>query len=134
MVYSSSIAMAEGSRFTGYQPAYFLFRHSVFLAIGLIAGITAFQIPLRLWQQASPWLFLAGAAWLRQPAALEAAMLEILLGLLVRALTAAFARQRLEDAVLMPVSVALMTLIAAQAVAWRFRGGAQWKGRRLSEA
>jgi cell division protein FtsW (lipid II flippase) len=64
MVYSSSIAMAEGSRFTGYQPAYFLFRHSVFLAIGLIAGITAFQIPLRLWQQASPWLFLFGFALL----------------------------------------------------------------------
>jgi len=40
MVYSSSIAMAEGSRFTGHQSAYFLFRHSVFLAIGLIAGIT----------------------------------------------------------------------------------------------
>jgi cell division protein FtsW len=36
----------------------------VFLAIGLIAGITAFQIPLRLWQQAAPWLFVAGVALL----------------------------------------------------------------------
>jgi cell division protein FtsW len=60
MVYSSSIAMAEGSRFTGNQSTYFLFRHAVFLTIGLVAGVMAFQIPLRLWQQAAPWLFLAG--------------------------------------------------------------------------
>ena len=64
MVYSSSIAMAEGSRFTGNQSAYFLFRHAVFLCIGLVAGVMAFQIPLRLWQQAAPWLFLAGVALL----------------------------------------------------------------------
>jgi hypothetical protein len=66
MVYSSSIALAEGSRFTGYQSAYFLYRHAVFVAIGFMAGVVAFQIPLRLWQQAAPWLFLAGvaaAAW-----------------------------------------------------------------------
>lgn len=60
MVYSSSIAMAEGSRFTGNQPAYFLVRHAVFLTVGLIAGVMAFQVPLRLWQQAAPWLFIAG--------------------------------------------------------------------------
>ena len=64
MVYSSSIATAEGSRFTGNQPAYFLFRHAVFLAVGLVAGVMAFQIPLRLWQQAAPWLFLTGVALL----------------------------------------------------------------------
>ena len=64
MVYSSSIAMAEGSRFTGHQPAYFLFRHSIFLAVGLVAGITAFQVPLKLWQQAAPWLFVTGFALL----------------------------------------------------------------------
>jgi len=60
MVYSSSIAMAEGSRFTGNQPAYFLIRHGIFLAIGVIAGVMAFQIPLRLWQQAAPWAFIFG--------------------------------------------------------------------------
>jgi len=64
MVYSSSIAMAEGSRFTGGQSAYFLFRHAVFLSVGLVAGVMAFQIPLRLWQQAAPWLFLAGVVLL----------------------------------------------------------------------
>ena len=60
MVYSSSIATAEGSRFTGHQSAYFLVRHGVFLMVGLVAGVMAFQIPLRWWQQAAPWLFLTG--------------------------------------------------------------------------
>ena len=64
MVYSASIAMAEGSRFTGNQSGYFLLRHAVFLAIGVVMGTMAFQIPLRLWQQASPWLFLIGVALL----------------------------------------------------------------------
>jgi cell division protein FtsW len=64
MVYSSSIATAEGSRFTGYQPGYFLVRHGIFLAIGLVTGVVAFQVPLRLWQQAAPWLFMAGVALL----------------------------------------------------------------------
>lgn len=60
MVYSASIATAEGSKFTGHQSAYFLVRHGVFLCIGLISGVVAFQIPLRVWQQSAPWLFVAG--------------------------------------------------------------------------
>ena len=64
MVYSASIATAEGSRFTGHQPAYFLIRHGVFLAIGLIAAVVVFQVPLRVWQQGAPWLFLVGVALL----------------------------------------------------------------------
>lgn len=64
MVYSASIATAEGSRFTGNQSFYFLIRHGVFLTVGLIAGIMAFQIPLRLWQQIAPWLFIAGVVLL----------------------------------------------------------------------
>jgi cell division protein FtsW len=64
MVYSASIATAEGSAFTRNQPAYFLIRHAVYLAVGLVAGLIAFQIPLRFWQQFAPWLFLAGVALL----------------------------------------------------------------------
>jgi cell division protein FtsW len=60
MVYSASIAIADAGQFTGNHPAYFLVRHSVFLAVGLIAGGLAFQIPLRVWQKISPWLFVAG--------------------------------------------------------------------------
>jgi cell division protein FtsW len=60
MVYSASIATAEGSAFTGHQPAYFLVRHAVYLAVGLVAALIAFQVPLRFWQQMAPWAFLAG--------------------------------------------------------------------------
>lgn len=60
MVYSASIATAEGSAFTRYQPTYFLIRHAVYLAVGLLAALIAFQIPLRFWQQLAPWAFLAG--------------------------------------------------------------------------
>jgi len=57
MVYSASIATAEGSAYTGHQPTYYLIRHTVYLAVGLIGGLIAFQIPLRFWQQFAPWLF-----------------------------------------------------------------------------
>ena len=60
MVYSASIAIAEAGRFTGNHPAYYLIRHGVFLAIGLVAAGFAFQVPLTTWQQVSPWLFVAG--------------------------------------------------------------------------
>ncbi len=53
----------------------------------------------------------------------------LVLAMCLRALSAAFARQRVLDALLMPVSVLLMTRIAAQAVYWHFNGGARWKGR-----
>jgi len=64
MVYSASIAIAEGSRATGYQPTYYLLRHGLFVAAGVMAAVIAFQIPLRLWQQAAPYLFLLGAGLL----------------------------------------------------------------------
>jgi cell division protein FtsW len=60
MVYSASIATAEGSQFTGHQASFFLIRHAVFLAIGLVAGVVAFQVPMRFWEELSPWLFLGG--------------------------------------------------------------------------
>lgn len=51
---------------------------------------------------------------------------------LVRALTAAATRQRIQDALLMPVSVLLMTRIAAQGLWWYWRyGGPRWKDRTI---
>ena len=64
MVYSASIAIAEGSRFTGYQSHYFVMRHAVFLAVGLGAGLVAFQLPMARWQQLAPALFVAGVVLL----------------------------------------------------------------------
>lgn len=64
MVYSASIATAEGTRFTGYSAHYFLVRHGVFLAIGLVLAIVAFQVPVRGWQEMAPWLFIGGVVLL----------------------------------------------------------------------
>jgi len=64
MVYSSSIAIAEASKFTGGNSTYFLQRHLLFVAAGAFAGMLAFQVPVRVWQQVSPWLFLLGVALL----------------------------------------------------------------------
>ncbi len=60
MVYSSSIAIAEGGRLTGNQPTYYLLRHGLFLFVGLMAGFICFQFPMNLWEQAAPGLFCLG--------------------------------------------------------------------------
>jgi cell division protein FtsW len=59
MVYSASIATAEASRYAGNNPAYFLLRHGVFLALALAAATTVFLVPIRFWQKGAPWLFAA---------------------------------------------------------------------------
>ena len=64
MVYSASIAMAEASAHTGNRAWYFLARHGMFVAVGLVAAAVAFQVPMRAWQRLAPWLFIAGAALL----------------------------------------------------------------------
>jgi cell division protein FtsW len=64
MVYSASIATAEASKLTGGNTAYFLQRQALFLGVGAIAGMLVFQVPMRLWQQVAPWLFLLGVALL----------------------------------------------------------------------
>jgi cell division protein FtsW len=60
MVYSASIATAEGSAYTGYQADYFLVRHALFLGVGLTAGLIAFRVPMVQWQRMASWLFLIG--------------------------------------------------------------------------
>ncbi|MDD4929670.1 MAG: putative lipid II flippase FtsW [Gallionella sp.] len=60
MVYSSSIATAEGNSFTGHQATYYLVRHSMYIVVGLLAGAIAFQAPVQLWQTHAALLFLIG--------------------------------------------------------------------------
>ena len=64
MVYSASIAMAEASGHTGHRAWYFLARHAMFVAVGLVAAGIAFQIPVRAWHRLAPWLFIVGGALL----------------------------------------------------------------------
>lgn len=59
-------------------------------------------------------------------------LLLVSLGILVRALSAIATRQRVSDALLMPVSVMLMTVIAGQSLWWHWRhGGPRWKDRTI---
>lgn len=78
----------------------------------------------------APWVWLM-AGWLDgQPGWPWQPLCLIGLGVGIRTLTAAFSRQRVGDALLLPVSVMLMAIIATQAIAWRLRyGGVRWKGR-----
>jgi len=88
-----------------------------FLLVSTVLHWLAFVAPFA-------WLLLSGFA--ATPALLCAGVIAL------RMLTAATSRQRLSDALLMPLSVVLMTRIAAQALYWRLRyGGVQWKGRTL---
>jgi cell division protein FtsW len=64
MVYSASIATSEASKYTGYQSTYYLVRHGVFIFIGLLAGLFAFQVPVNTWQSYAPYLFMFGTALL----------------------------------------------------------------------
>lgn len=60
MVYSASIAIAEGSRGTGHQAAYFLLRHGIYMGFSVAAALFVFQVPVQVWQRAAPYLFLVG--------------------------------------------------------------------------
>ena len=64
MVYSASIEIAATSRYTGDNSAYFLVHQAIFLAAALFAATVVFLVPVRLWQKAAPWLFVAGVVLL----------------------------------------------------------------------
>jgi chlorobactene glucosyltransferase len=93
----------------------------LFLAFSTVVHWSLFLIP---WV----WLVLGQGSegWPAFPSAL------IILGLLIRAVSAAFTRQRPLDALGMPLSVILMTLIAARSLWWQWRfGGPRWKDRTI---
>ncbi len=81
-----------------------------------------------------PWVWLS-LGWLGGPPGWPLWPLCLIgLGVGVRAASAAFSRQRLLDALLLPVSVILMARIAAQAIGWKVRyGGVYWKGRLVQD-
>lgn len=103
------------------------------------------SIPFLLLSWAFHWLlWLAPWIWLiaglgRRPASVGGwfypgwPLALIILGVGVRALTAAFSRQRVLDALAMPLSTLLMAIIAAQSIGWHLRyGGPRWRGRTIS--
>ncbi|MDR3451685.1 MAG: putative lipid II flippase FtsW [Rhodoferax sp.] len=59
MVYSATIAMPDNPRFARYAPTHFLVMHVLSLAVGFVAALITFQIPLATWEKVAPWLFVA---------------------------------------------------------------------------
>ena len=57
MVYSASVALPDNPRFARYASTHFLWRHAFSIAMGSVAGLLAFQVPLRTWERMAPWLF-----------------------------------------------------------------------------
>src|SRR5690606_38125311 len=57
MVYSASIALADGPRYESYGRYYFVMRHGLFLVLGVLALGVALSIPMRVWQKAAVPLF-----------------------------------------------------------------------------
>lgn len=58
MVYSASIALADGPRYANYGRFYFVTRHGVFIAMGVIAALVTLTVPMRVWEQVAVPLFL----------------------------------------------------------------------------
>ncbi|MEM6285290.1 MAG: glycosyltransferase family 2 protein [Chloroflexota bacterium] len=79
-----------------------------------------------------PWVWLVSSIFTTNWLDAAWALALIALAMLIRALTAAATLQRPHDALLMPVSVLLMTRIAAQGIYWQVRyGGPRWKDRTI---
>lgn len=58
MVYSASIALADGPRYSTYGRYYFVIRHGAFIAVGLLCAMFALSVPMRVWQKLAVPIFL----------------------------------------------------------------------------
>ena len=59
MVYSATVALPDSPKFARYSPTYFMTRQILFVAMSLVAALVTVQIPIRFWESASPWIFVA---------------------------------------------------------------------------
>lgn len=51
MVYSASIALADGPRYESYGRYYFVIRHALFIVVGVVLAMFTATVPLRVWQK-----------------------------------------------------------------------------------
>lgn len=57
MVYSASIALADGPQYKSYGHYYFVIRHTLFLGLGVLAAGVAGLIPMKAWEKMALPLF-----------------------------------------------------------------------------
>lgn len=58
MVYSASIALADGPRYESYGRFYFVLRHGLFIVVGVLSALVAVSVPMKVWQKFAVPLFL----------------------------------------------------------------------------
>ena len=58
MVYSASIALADGEQYRNYGHYYFIIRHSLFLTIGVLLAFVASLVPMQVWEKLAIPIFL----------------------------------------------------------------------------
>ena len=59
MVYSASVALPDSPKYARYSSTFFLSRHAMSLAIGFVAALVVVQLPIKLWERAAPYIFVA---------------------------------------------------------------------------
>lgn len=57
MVYSASIALADGPRYESYGRYYFVLRHGLFIIVGLLSALVTFSLPMKFWERFAAPLF-----------------------------------------------------------------------------
>ncbi len=58
MVYSASIALADGPRYESYGRFYFVIRHGLFGLVGVLCAAFVLSVPLKVWQKIAIPLFI----------------------------------------------------------------------------
>ncbi len=64
MVYSASVALPDNPKFARYTATYFMWRHLMFIGVAVIAALLAVQVPMRVWEQYAPAVFVLALALL----------------------------------------------------------------------
>jgi cell division protein FtsW len=59
MVYSASVALPDSPKFERYASTHFLLRHSLQIALAVLAALVVVQVPVAVWEKAAPWIFIA---------------------------------------------------------------------------
>ncbi len=64
MVYSASVALPDNPKFARYASTFFLTRHAMSIAIGLVTALAVVQVPMAWWEKNAPWVFVIALALL----------------------------------------------------------------------
>ena len=59
MVYSASVALPDNPKFSNYTPTHFLIRQIISIILAFAAALVVVQVPVSVWEKASPWIFVA---------------------------------------------------------------------------